>query len=375
MERGLSRHGRLLVRTLRNSTTRRRLLAAVLYAPLFAGMSGCAVRGRFFPHRPPPCALQPGASYSEIVAKVNQNFAPPAEAPLTAWDCRALMSVKGTAGMAPATISVQAPHQFRIRASNPFTGAEVADLGSNSEEIWFWGQGGPGVITVKHEDLPRALNQLQIPIEPEWLLEVLGVVPIDASQYEMVRPAPDTGYVELVADRSAPNGEPVRRIIRIDTCSGHVSQHRVESIDGTTIAVAHLEKYEPDATGKYVLPRYVRVAWPQANAEMTLYLGEIQTDPQRLASNWTVPQIRGYQQLRIGGPASRDYSGEMPPQIQPVGGEQREFRSGERAARLTLPILSADAPPAGYSAAASQSSSAPPLREQESGPRPFPSLP
>ena len=46
--------------------------------------------------------------------------------------------------MAPAVVSVQAPHRFRIRASHPISGAELADFGSNDEGIWFWGQGGPG---------------------------------------------------------------------------------------------------------------------------------------------------------------------------------------------------------------------------------------
>lgn len=377
MERGLSRHGRLLVGTQHIRSHRRRLLAAVLCAPLLASMAGCAVWGRFFPHRQPPCALQPGASYSEIVARVNQNFTPPAGPPLGAWECtQVTMYAKHMPAYANADISVQAPHKFRVRAFNPLSGSEVADFGSNSDEIWFWGQGGPGVVTASHEQLPQFLNQMQVPFEPEWLMEVLGVMPIDPTQYQMVRPTPDTGYVDLVADQTAPNGEPVRRLIRIDTCRGTVVEHRITSADGQTIARARLDKYELDVTGRYLLPRFVQLEWPQADSEMKMYLnGPIHTDPGQLTSNWTVPQIRGYRQLRIGAPPSRDYSAETPKEILPVGIDQRELRSGEPGARLTIPILSEDAPPAAYSAAASQSSSDRLLREQESEPRPFPAVP
>ena len=377
MERGLSRHGRLLVGTRHIRSDRRRLLMAVLCAPLFASLAGCAVWGRFFPHRQPPCALRPGASNSEIVARVNQNFTPPAGPPLGAWECtQVTMYAKNMPGYANADISVQAPHKFRVRAFMPLSGSEVADFGSNSDEVWFWSREGPGVVTASHEELPQFLNQMQIPFEPEWLMEVLGVMPIDPTQYEMVRPTPENGYVDLVADQTAPNGEPVRRLIRIDTCRGTVVEHRITSADGQVIARARLDKYEPDVTGRYLLPRFIQMEWPQANAAMEMHLhGLVHTDPEQLTSNWTVPQIRGYRQLRIGAPPSMEYSAETPTEILPIVNEQRELRSGERGARLTIPILSGDAPPAGYSAAASQSSSDQLLREQESGPQPFPALP
>ena len=138
-------------------------------------------------------------------------------------------------------------------------------------------------------------------------MEVLGVVPIDPEQYMLIRPTPDTGYVELIADRSAPTGEPVRRVIRVDACHGQISQHRVESIDGAIIAVARLDKYERDPSSPYLLPRFIQVEWPQANAEMTFHLrGRIQTDSQRLAmADWSVPGKAGYTQLTIGQPVCK----------------------------------------------------------------------
>lgn len=368
MERGLSREGRILVRNLQTESIGRVLLAAIVCAPLLGGMTGCAAVRRFF-HPPPPCALQPGASYSQIVGKVNQNFAPPSGPPLAAWESTDV-NVWMNGMPADATVSVQAPHQLRIRVTGKISSSPYADLGSNAEEVWFWGQGGPGVIRASHEELPLFLSQVQIPLDPEWLMEVLGVIPIDPDQYELRRTTPESKQVDLVAERSAPSGEPVRHVIRVDTCYGHIAEHRIEAVDGTTIARALLDDYQPDASNRYTLPHTIHLELPEAGArprsQITFRLRNIETEPNRLANrNWSVPRVNGYAQLRVGQPRAQHM--DETPGILTGGGSQRVPR-----AQITHPLLTEDVPPEEYSGAASQWSSDPRLPEQESGPRPFP---
>jgi hypothetical protein len=348
-------------------------VAYTVAAMLLLMSSGCHLWG-FWPQRPAPCALPPTATKHEIVAHVNRNVTPPAGVPpLAAWRClQAQLAANGMPPV-PATIDVEAPRRLRIRAHMPIAFSEVADFGSNDEEVWIWNQGAPGVMTIPHERLPEALAQMQVPFEPEWLMEVLGVVPIDVDEFELAVPETPQQYVDLICSRTSPTGTPVRRLVRINLCQGRILEHRIESMDGRVIASARLDEYKPDATGQYVLPHLIQIRWPEAKTGMTLRIGEISANPP--PSNlvtWQVPEKPGVPRIIFPGPGavSRPQSWREPV-LRQAGGEP----DSDTPARVRLPDYSADEPPAAYSGGASQSSSVQPLRGPESVPRPFPVLP
>ena len=353
------------------------LIAAVLLSG-----TGCQ-HGRWslpWPRRepePPPCTFNPAATKQEIIAHVNRFIAPESEASsLTSW--RATQMRVTMAGFPPlgGTIDVQAPSRLRIRAEVPLSSMEMADFGSNDEEMWFWGKGAPSVMTVSHEDLPAALQQMQIPFEPEWLMEVLGVVALDVDDYELERPASDSSWVFLVARRESPTGEQVVRKVRVDLCHGHIVEHRVERLNGELIASAVLGNYRPDVSGRYELPHLVQLEWPVAKAGLKLELGTIHANPTPLAdAAWAVPQKSGIPIQRLEPPQTAAQSpGPVTRQqlYQPVmhrGLSQPQDVFSEDFSAADPP---AGEPPPEYSSEALRSSSDPLHPAPESGPRPFP---
>jgi hypothetical protein len=350
------------------------VVACTVAALLLLTSSGCHLWGIWPQQRPAPCVLAPTATKQEIVAHVNRNVTPPGGLPpLTAWRCLQVQLAASGMPPVPATIDVEAPRRMRIRAHMPIAFSEVADFGSNDEEIWIWNQGAPGIVTVAHEDLPRALAQMQVPFEPEWLMEVLGVVPINVDEFELAVPETPQRYVDLICDRRSPTGTLVRRVVRINLCQGRILEHRIESMDGRVIASARVDEYRPDATGQYVLPHFIKIEWPEAKTGMTLRIGDIVVNPP--PSNlvtWQVPEKPGVPRIVFPG------SGAVPrpqswrePVLRQAGGES----DPDAPARVRLPDLTEDEPPAAYSAGASQSSSGPLPRGPESAPRPFPALP
>ncbi len=352
-----------------------RIHTAVVYtvaAMLLLASSGCHIWGLWRP-RPAPCVLSPTATKQEIVAHVNRNVTPPGGVPLTAWRCLQLQLTLNGMPPVPATIDVEAPRRMRIIAHMPLTASEIADFGSNDEGIWMWDYRMPGVVTVAHEDLPQALAQMQIPFEPEWLMEVLGVVPINVDEFELAVPETPKSYIELIANRDSPTGEAVRRVVRINLCQGRILEHRLESMDGRTIASARLDNYEPDATGQFVLPHLMRIEWPEAKAGMTLRIGDIMVNPpaNNLVS-WQVPDKPGVPRIVFPGrrtvPRPQSWH---EPLLRQAGGEA----DPDAPARIRLRDDPEDEPPAAYSEAASQSSSVPLRRGPASAPRPFPALP
>jgi hypothetical protein len=370
------------------------LILVLIGAPL--GASGCATLRGWWPGRP-PCALQPGATKDEIVAQANRNFAAEDGRPvLTAWrSTHVRVTSPSFPGFLEANVEVEAPRNLRIRAHNPIIGTEYVDVGSNADDVWFWGQGAPGIVTVGHDELPHALQTMQVPFQPEWLMEVLGVTPFDGEEYALVYPDTRPGFVELVAERVSPAGERVRRVVSVDLCFGRILEHRLESADGRLIARANLGKYELDRASGFTMAHLIHVQWPQQQTELTLQIGPIQVNPPpRAALAWSVPTKPGVPVLRPAGRtgAARRDSLHQPLQYEPLdedparsaAGHESQWRDrgapqhseppseSEPAVRLSLEPPTADELPAAHFPAASQSSSDRLLREQESTPLPFP---
>ncbi len=351
----------------------RLLLAAVLLTG-----TGC----QHFPWWRPkpaaiPCTFDPGATKQEIVAHVNRFIAPEGElAPLTSWRATQMKVTMSGAPPLGGTIDVQAPTRLRIRAEVPITNFEMADFGSNGEDIWFWGKGAPAVVAVSHEDLPYALQQMQIPFEPEWLMEVLGVVPINVEEYELIRPTSDASWIDLVARRKSPSGEQVVRVVRVDMCHGHIVEQRVQTLDGELIASARLGDYKPDVTNRYVLPHLVHLEWPVTETSLTLQLGAIHANPvPQPETAWAIPHKAGVPIQRLAAPpgsAQAQRTATRQQLFQPILHQSLASPQEVFSEDFTPSDPSADEPPSGYSAEASQWSSDPPRPAPESGPRPFP---
>lgn len=351
---------------------------AIAIALLIGG--GCRhLPGWLIGRRPPPCTFNPNATKDEIVAHVNR-FATPAgtHPPLTSWRATDVSFSRSGLPPVPGTIAVEAPSRIRIRAAMPLSHSDVADIGANEEEIWIWGHGAKEIVTIRREHVPLALQEMQVPFEPSWLMEVLGVTPINYDDFEIRRPqGEDCRWVDLVSPRDTSTGEQVVRVVRVDLCHGHISEHRIERSDGTLIASAALKDYAPDASGQFEMPHYVRLEWPVTKTALTLRLGPIHANPPALADTaWEVPHLAGmprraYTPARYAGPSDGSRQRFREPLY-----EKKTVHRGQ-ASRMDVfsDEPSGGGQPIGYSPEASQSSSDQPPGERESGPRPFPVRP
>ena len=140
------------------------------------------------PRSTQPPALSMNITSDELVQHLNSKTQG-----LEGWRCTSTrMQVRLPNGMSQrlkGAIACQAPNYFRLTASNVIA---TADLGSNNHRCWVYVKPGESaVMTWKHED--TALLQ-QIPsgvpyIDPNWLMLVLGVTPLDPADYEISSPA------------------------------------------------------------------------------------------------------------------------------------------------------------------------------------------
>lgn len=249
--------------------------------------SGCASLRTRFPKIPLMGfqAIPQEAGVEEICAAINRNTHGDRGQPgLTAWRSEAVrVKLSGVPVSLPATLAVSSPRDLRLRVSHPMMGSDKADLGSNAERFWFWAEdGGPHLFTAKHEHAHRVAKQLQIPFEPDWVIDVLGVKPLDPRGMDR-RPTDDPQIVELSQRYRLPDGHAGERVHRVDLRNGEVVGHELRC-RGRMIARADIEEWSRCRRTGLKTPKVVKINWPQAEAAMTLRIGQTEVNPPSLTT-------------------------------------------------------------------------------------------
>ncbi|MGL4464111.1 MAG: hypothetical protein ACRDD1_08985 [Planctomycetia bacterium] len=238
------------------------VVACLLAAPLF----GCTSLRM---HQQPQAAVAP--------PKVAEGDA--VERFVTSWNANAakIQSVKcdhvdvegdseGQIVTLNAKLAFQQPADFRLLGR--FAGKSEIDLGSNSEEIWFWIARAkpPAVYFCKREDLPRV--KLAIPFQPDWIVEVLGVAPIDAADY-----TPDQANDKLLSLKTvqtSPGGRKVVKRLVVDRATNRIRYFELFDENRTKLAIAQVEEYYEDAATRTFMPRRIKIRWEETKTELTL---------------------------------------------------------------------------------------------------------
>ena len=184
-------------------------------------------------------------------------------------------------------IACQAPRHFRLTADNVIA---RADLGSNDNRCWFYSRPGEAaVMTWKHED--SAMIQ-QVPsgvpyIDPNWLMLVLGVKPLDVNNYEVSKGLSGGRELWLSAIEDSPSGRPLRRVIKVDTIHGVIREHAVYDNEANPLVRAQLSRHQ--SYNGHLIPNMVRLQFPQMDSEITLTFEGIETNPHLPQELWRLP--------------------------------------------------------------------------------------
>jgi outer membrane lipoprotein-sorting protein len=239
-------------------------------------------------------ALPQNASVEEIVGRLNTNIER-----VQSWQSYDVtISGSSLPVHLNGKIVVERPRKFRLIASA--LGSDEADFGSNGDRFWFWvkraQQAGQQnyVYQARYEDVEQSDLFRQMPFQPDWLLEALGIVPIDAKQFTL-HPEDSHHVVNLVSDEQlTPAGKGVKKVIRVDKNRAVILGYSLYDATNKLIAKTQFDNHHIDAA-KRIMPHRIMLDWPQAGVKITLEMGHIEINPSTIPRRiWEVPNKQPY---------------------------------------------------------------------------------
>lgn len=221
---------------------------------------------------------------------------------LHAWRCMdTTLYVRMPNGI-PARLSghlaCEAPSRFRLTASSLVANT---DIGANAERCWFYSRPGAGqLLTWQHQDAELLQNvDLGVPrMEPAWLMEVLGVMPLNAADFAISTGPAGGQELWLTAVSDNPDGSSVRRVIKVDTVSGLIREHAIYDQDRTLLVRASVSGHK--SVGGHLLPREVALDFPQMQTQLTLRFGPVETNCRLPENLWMMPVNREVEVVDLG---------------------------------------------------------------------------
>ncbi len=284
----------------------RRLI--LMTAMALAGSSGCAALG-LRPGTPPkPALARKPLEAQDFVATYNEN----AE---RIKDLQARPSIgvsgQGLRGRVDGHLALEQPRNFKLVLNH--VNSNVADIGSNDQEFWFWVQSkqDKSIYWCDHAD--RNKSALAQSFQPDWIAETMGVRPISSAEAASLTtrdgPEPGTTTIVFAGSRNSPLGT---REMVVWNHNKRIKDYRLYSSDHkTVIAQAEIKGYKTytlDSTDSESLadvchlPENVRLEWKPEQLTLDVTLKDVRLnllDPSKSASRFVEPKIPGYARVNL----------------------------------------------------------------------------
>ncbi len=240
-----------------------------------------------------PVVLSATSTIDQVIAAVNQN----ASRIQTYQASKASISMPAMPGLPllSGSIAAERPGRFRLRAETRLSGPEV-DLGSNDERFWFWARRNepPALFTARHTEFATSPLRSQLPVDPSWLIDALGMVILDPSaNYQ--GPFPGTERtLEIRSQTPIANGVGTRVYV-IDAATAWVEEQLLYDAAGTLLASVKADKFRFDPVSQVSLPERATVRVPAADMALVINTGPIVVNAPISggAMLWQMPQISG----------------------------------------------------------------------------------
>jgi len=281
--------------------------AVILFACVVAVSAGGAQCMRPLTQPPViygPRVLTENPSTQDVIQVVNANSA----LIRSLYTTDATMSVPGAPSLR-ANLALERQKKLRLRAETALTGAEV-DMGSNDELFWFWVRRNPPptLYYCRHDKFATSAAKQIVPVDPEWLLDAIGLVTFDAYHQHSAPQKNRNGKWEVRTTLPDPSGgAPLTKVTVVDDARGFVLEQHLYDARGAVIASALTSRHWRDPGSGAIVPQVIDINWPSTQFSLkfdvrTWTVNNLQADPKQL---FAMPSFPGWAVVDLADPNNR----------------------------------------------------------------------
>jgi hypothetical protein len=219
-------------------------------------------------------------------------------------------------------IFAEKPRNLRMKVT--FGGKDEVDVGSNEQEFWFWAAKNPDKYQYfcSYRDLHAGRIKMMppLPIQPEWIMETLGLGPFGPAEKYQIEPATrPSDPIRLVEKAKAPQGYAVRKVIVMNRREVRPPTPQVtaflllDDATGKEICSAHISATKLDPATGAILPYKMELRMPSQKMTMVLKLDGMKVNESIVSTAFVRQQIMGAEPFNLA-------TGRTEPWLQPAGG-------------------------------------------------------
>jgi hypothetical protein len=312
----------------------------------------------------PPPITRTDTSVAKIIDRLNRNASAISSLKATP---RIEVSADGTPYSVKGLMAMERERDFVLRLKTTSIGKNVANIGSNDEEFWFWvaENRDPKLYFCNYKDLRK--TQLAPHFQPDWILEAMGLREFDEREAKTISStSPKPGQLLLTQIRKEEGGDMVTKETLVDEQSGEILEHRLYAgakkellARATILSIANFA-VAGTSEGRVRLPDHFILTWVPEKFQLDVRLPNNETtliNPKFAESDklalFTEPTIRGVDRVDLaqlapkGGAGAARVHETIPaprtgvklgaPEAVPAG-----IEGASRTRRRPLPAISSD---------------------------------
>ncbi len=287
---------------------RQAVILFCLLLPLVA--AGCRVRPYWLRTESaelPPEAFTGRPELQDVIYAVNSNT----ERVQQLQTENATLRGDGAPATLRANLAYERPLNFRLQAQlSQLTGQEL-DLGSNSELFWFWLRRDeqPAVYYARHSEFATSPVRNLIPIEPNRLIDTLGLVYLDPQGRHQGPTERESNRLEVRSQIPSPRGD-MTRVLLLDAKYGWIVEQQFYDANGQLLVSARASRHRYYREDAVTMPHHVEVSlMPGQPTQMSFDVDVGRYVFNRLAGQsgglFAMPEINGSPSVDVADPRFR----------------------------------------------------------------------
>ncbi len=214
--------------------------------------------------------------------------------------------------MRQCTIAYEKPKRLRVTGGLALGMGTEIDLGSNDELFWFWVKRSDpkAIYYARHEEFENCPVRTVIPIEPEWLIETLGLVELKETDPHEGPRRVDDGNLQITSSLKTPRGT-YSRMITMHPQTGAILKYEIYAPNGQPFVGAVLSDHEVDPVHGILYAKRIVITCPEAQQTITITMGNVTfNSPSGFKPDaFTMPTYKDYLPIDLCGPEYRQQFG------------------------------------------------------------------